>query len=273
MSDPLGADAVLGEAWTSGRARLLQAVPLAGLDDVWSGPDGVVVGKHGGAPQLLEWTEVGLARPAGAVEAVEGAAVSGRVAWLGGAVAANVGRPWVRAWAPDGAARWMVTTPSAVQDLEVWRDQLWVATEAEVLVLDAAGALVRRLPRGAIDLAAAEDGIWAVDGESRLWLSEGVDERGAAADSAFALADGRVASRVVSAAVSGRFGDDGSPRAVVARADGLVVGLDSLGRPAFTLTLPGQARLAAWDPDGDGHDELLVAVENRSLARIELYLP
>lgn len=273
LADPPGADTALGEAWTSGRATLLQALPISGLEDVWAGAEGVVVGVRGGAPRRLEWTELGLARPVAAPVA-DRASVSSRVAWAGGPVGATTGRPWVRAFTEEGAPRWLVTTPSEVEDLEVLDGRLWVATEDEVLVLDAGGALVTRHPRGAEDLAATAGGLWAVDGDQRLWLTEAeVSLRGEARDSACALADGRVGSKVVSACVSGRFGEGGAVRAVVARPDGVVVALDGAGRPAFTLTLPGRARLAAWDPDGDGVDELLVAVQDRALARIELQIP
>lgn len=273
LAEGSGGEALLGYAWTSGQARLLRFLSLPGLDDLEIAPEGAIVGLAGQVPLRVSAGPLGWS-PGPRQEAAPETAASERVAWLEGPVAATVGRPLVRAWDEQGEARWALGTPGLVRDLAVADGALWVATDARVIALDAEGRVLTVIEGGADDLAAAEGGLWAVDGERRRWLTRGgAEDRGPAPDGACALSDGRVASRLAEDCVSGRFGADGGLRAVIAREDGMVVGLDSAGQPAFTLVLPTEARLGAWDPDGDSRDALLVAVRGQGLAWVELTLP
>lgn len=273
LAEPAGERPMLGTAWTRGEARLGGYLGLQGVDDVALDADGVLLGVADHLPVRLEASAGGLV--AGLPTAADPlATASQRVAWLEGPVAAAAGEPWLRAWTPEGEGRWLRTTPDPVQDLAQHDGLIWAATAAEVLAFDAAGGLVTRIAGGAEDLAVAEGGLWAVDGARRRWLARsGAEDRGEATDGACALSDGRWASRFAESCVVGRFGADGGLRAVMSREDGVVVGLDANGDPAFTLTLQARSRLAALDLDGDGRDALLVAIHGQGLAWIELVLP
>lgn len=276
MAESLEDGATLGMAWTRGSARLAGFLTLAGADDLAVDEGGALVGVADHVPVRV------IPGPDGLMAALPSPAPPGgssaeRVAWLGGPVVASVDEPWLRARGPAGEPRWMLTTPGPVRDLAVQGDALWVATDAEILVLDAAGSVVRRLPGGAVDLATAEGGLWAVDGAHQRWLSQDPSSGPAverlAPDGACALADGGVASLLARSCVAGRFGADGGMRSVIARDDGMIVGLDAAGQPAFTLSLQTESRLAALDLDGDGRDTLLVSIHGQGLAWIDLTLP
>lgn len=281
LAETAGSGTPLGNAWTSGAASLLAFLPLPGVGDVWSDGARLVLGVDNGAPLVVEAGEVaagwtGLPTP----DASEAArAVAGRVAWLGGPVATEPGRPWVRAWDEDGAHRWLRTLPSPVRDLAVVGDQLWVATEAELLRLGSDGALLGRLAVPEAALAAEAGGAWVLSGGQLSWLgSDGgaLEPRRPSPDGAVVAPGGWVATPVATGLVRGRFGPDGALRAVVARPDGAVVAIGADGAPAFALTPTGSdaaARLAAWDPDGDGRDQLVLALAGRGVAVVDLVLP
>lgn len=281
LADDAAVGAPLGKAWSGGTATLTRFLPLRTVRDVWADSSRLVLGVQGAAPIVVAAEDVaggwnGLPTP----DVSEAArATGGRVLWLGGPVAAEPGRPWLRGWDPDGAHRWLLTTPGLVEDLAVVGEQLWVTTATELLRLDADGALVDRLAVPSGRLAAGADGAWVLSHGQLSWLAAGataLEARRLAPDGAAVAEGGLVATPVASELLRGRFGPDGAPRVVVVRDDGAIIALDGAGRPAFTLLSTGTeagAHLAAWDPDGDGHDQLVLALEGRGLAVVELSLP
>lgn len=275
LGEQAGAPSALGEVWApEGVARLRAFVPVSGARDVAADAGGVVLGVAGAPPLRLDSPE---ALPVVGTP-VTGSGGADRVAWLDGAVSAERGKPWLRAWTEEGSARWFLTTPSPVTDLAAEGGRLWASTSDEILVLDPAGAVLARKAGGAQDLAVGAGGIWAVDGEGRRWLrfSKGevvAEDRGPAPDSAAVGAAGEVGSRIAVSLVSGRFGPQGALRVVATRDDGLIIGLDGQGKPKFILDLNGISRLAAWDADDDGQDELLVSVPDQGLAWVDVALP
>jgi hypothetical protein len=116
--------------------------------------------------------------------------------------------------------------------------------------------------------------VWAIDGERRLFvpLDGPPEDRGEAAGASLIDASGGMATEIADDLVRGRFGPDGALRTVAAREDGLIIGLDGAGAPGFTWKLAQRARLAVGDVDGDGQDELLVALRQQGLAVVELSL-
>jgi hypothetical protein len=60
---------------------------------------------------------------------------------------------------------------------------------------------------------------------------------------------------------------------VVSRRDAGLLALDAGGQPAVAARLAEPASLAVADLDGDGDDELLVVIEQRGLAVVDLALP
>ncbi len=264
---------VLGRARSAGESRLLGFRSLQGVGDLALDAEGGLLGLAGSVPARLTLTAEGpqVALPMPGPPELKADA---RVAWLEGPVAASPGDPWVRAWTPEGGSRWFLTVPGPIEDLVATGGLLWVATEDEILALNGEGAVTLRVPGGAEDLAAGDGGLWAVDGQTRRWITaSGAEAPSPAPDGACALANGGVASRIAVSCVSGRFGADGGARAVLAREDGVIVGLDARGQPAFTLALQAESRLAAADLDGDGRDALLVAVRGQGLAWVALTLP
>ena len=85
-------------------------------------------------------------------------------------------------------------------------------------------------------------------------------------------ASGGMATELADDLVRGRFGPDGALRTVVAREDGMIIGLDGTGAPGFTWKLSQRARLAVGDIDGDGQEELLVSLRQQGLAVVDLSL-
>lgn len=263
-------DSLLGHAWSLGPAELVGFLGVPGARALAVGDGHLAVGRDDGPPLVLspEGADPG-ARP-------EGPPGGALLAWLDGPVSAAPGERWVRARGVGGRARWLLTTPSPVAALSAGSAGLWVATEAELLLLDGLGRLRLRLPGGAVDVAAdAAGGAWAVDGR----ILRHLDAQGQllaslpAPGAALVDAEGRVASAGFEDLLTARLGPGGALRTVVARADGMVVGLDLQGRPAFTWRAPQPGRLAALDGDGDGQDELLVALRGQGLATIALTLP
>lgn len=263
-------ESLLGHAWSVGPAELVGFLGVPGARSVAVGDGHVAVGRDDGPPVV--WTPDG----GGAGLQEEGPPGGALLAWLDGPVVAVPGERWVRARSAGGRARWLVTTPSPVVALSAGAAGLWVATEDELLLLDGMGRPLWRGPGGATDVAAdASGGAWVVDGQVRRHLDAGgqlladVPARGATLVDAL----GRVASAEFEDLLTARLGPGGAPRTVLVRRDGVVVGLDGLGQPAFTWRSPHPARLAAVDGDGDGQDELLVALRGQGLATVALTLP
>jgi thiol-disulfide isomerase/thioredoxin len=204
---------------------------------------------------------------------------AGRLAWAGGPVGVDLGGHLVTAWDADGAPRWWRGVPGRITDLIAAGDRLFVATDAGLHVLGADGGVLATLPGlRPVDLAASPDGrVWALE-RGRLHAIDPAAPAAGAGEPvhpgvARVTEGGDLLGLEAVSAVSGRFGPDGAPRVVAARADGTLVAVDSAGAPVFTLRLRARAGLAAADLDGDGQDELLAALEDHGLMVIDLRLP
>ena len=269
LEDDGGGKTALGPAWGAEPSALRHFLPVSGARGLWAAGSRSVLGVEGAAPMVFE----GL--PTSAEATIDGGtqSIERRVEWLDGPVVANPGQLILRAWDETGFSRWMVTTPAPIIDLATAGEHLYVATQAGLLVLDSAGALVTRHDGAFVDLAGSEGGIWAVDGTQRYFItSETIEPRGAAVAAALVDGSGGVAAALADDLVRGRFGPDGATRTVVAREDGMIIGLDAAGAPGFTWKLSQRARLAVADLDGDGSDELLVSLRQQGLAVVELSL-
>jgi thiol-disulfide isomerase/thioredoxin len=270
LEDVGGGKTALGAAWSELESALSAFLPSSGARGVWASGSRSVLGIEGATPMIFEGV------PTSAEATVDGGPFDAerRVDWLNGPVATNPGQLVLRAWDEAGFARWMVTTPAPIVDLAVSGERLFVATRDELLVLDAEGAVVGRRAVSLLDLAGGEGGVWAIDGERRLFvpLDGPPEDRGEAAGASLIDASGGMATEIADDLVRGRFGPDGALRTVAAREDGLIIGLDGAGAPGFTWKLAQRARLAVGDVDGDGQDELLVALRQQGLAVVELSL-
>ena len=269
---PAPGESLLGYAWSVGPAELVGFLGVPGARAVVAAADAgaIALGRDEGPPVVLG--------AEGAVASLrqEGPAGGALLAWLDGPVVAAPGERWLRALSPGGRPRWLSTTPGPVAAMAGGPAGLWVATEDELLLLDSLGRLALRVPGGATDLAADDQGgAWAVDGATLRHLgADGqlladLPARGAVRVDG----TGRVASEPFEDLLTARLGPGGAARSVLVRTDGVVVGLDGQGAPAFTWRLPHPARLAAVDADADGQDELLVAVRGQGLATLSLLLP
>ncbi|MBL8614291.1 MAG: redoxin domain-containing protein [Deltaproteobacteria bacterium] len=275
LAEDGGAGVELTRPWGPGGAPLRAFLPATGLGSVAVGPDRIALGRAGGGPALHT-----AAGGAVAEADLDAPGPSAHLQWLDGPVGADGEAPAIRALDPDGGLRWVRGLPGPVRATAVAGGELWVLTPAELLVLSAEGKLLARRLIDGQDLASAADaaGVFLVDGDRRRT----VERRGRD------LVDVEVlelpgASRVATGGevgdlgtfdmVSGRFGPNGARRVVVSRRDAGLLAVDGAGQPAVAARLAEPARLAAADLDGDGDDELLVVIEQRGLAVVDLALP
>jgi hypothetical protein len=154
-------------------------------------------------------------------------------------------------------------------------DQVWVAMEEGLAVLDKAGALLRQHPLNLRDISPdGQGGIWGVDGKIRVRIDPAGELSSTAAPDSWSVArDGRWGSARVIQLVSGRFGPQGEIRSVGVRQDGSVVGMDASGQPALSLSLAKPPVIAVQDVDGDSRDEVLVVIRGQGVATLKLELP
>ncbi|MEL6342038.1 MAG: redoxin domain-containing protein [Myxococcota bacterium] len=266
----------LGTAWSApgGSASLQQFLPMGGVFGVAGRGAHVVVGVEGSPP--MSFTGTLPATVEATVDPVPD--VHELVAWLDGPVATGVRGLMVRAWGEDGFPRWSLATPGAIFDIAATEKTLWVATAEGAIQLSSDGAVLAHHPEMLItDLAAGADGVWGLSGTQRWWLPDvGPPEQQADALEVSLIDEAGGAISLLTnsqSVVSGRFGEDGQPRTVSVRKDGMIVGLSADGLPSFTWKLSQPARLSAADLDQDGHDELLVAIERQGLAVVRLSMP
>ena len=261
----------LGPAWSALPAELVSFLPQRGTRGLWAGEAGIALGVEGAPPLLLEDLDSAPERDISS----SAVGVDELLTWLDGPIASSPGGLLVRAWDAHGAPRWLLTVPSGVVDLAVDGERLWVATQEAVLVFSSDGALLEQHDLIVTDLASSTGGVWGVGGAQRWWLALGASpvDRGAAPEAARIDSEGGVVTALADAVIRGRFGPDGARRTVIAREDGTLIGLDGSGAPAFTWKLGQTAQLAARDLNGDGADELLVAIRRQGLAAVALSLP
>jgi len=243
---------------------------VPGADGLVVAQEQVAISRDQGPPLVLSLD--------GAISGsrVEGPGGGALVAWDQGPATAAPGQYWVRGTTVGGRPRWLLTTGAPVRALVGDGTLLWVATDQELLAVDELGRLVHQEPGGAKGLAAnAEGGVWAVDGQGRrhVQVDSPVGAVLPAPGAAHVDASGRTATDDFPQILTGRFGPQGAPRTVLVRGDGGVVGLDAQGAPAFTWALSDPPAIAALDTDGDGQDELLVAIRHQGLATVSLVLP
>jgi thiol-disulfide isomerase/thioredoxin len=206
---------------------------------------------------------------------------AGRVVWTdGGLVAGDPGRLVLRAFDAADQPRWMRTLPAPLTDLESDGTNVWAAMgPAGLVVLDRSGAVVGRRDAPTWDLSPpGPDGAWAVDGDHRWRLAlapEGITatRAGPAPGARFVAADGAMATTTLSALYSARVGPDAAPRLVALRRDGQVFVLGADGAIAARLDLRGATDLAVADLDGDGRDELLVALDDLGVVAASVAAP
>ncbi len=263
------------------RARLRDFVPFTGAHGLATFDGGVVLGVREGSPAVWRPEDGGVTPEYSLGEA----GPSELVTWAAGPVAANRRRLTLRAWSPDGAPRWMLTVPSPILHISGSQDVLWMALREEVLALGHDGALLTRAPLRLDALAAAGDGTaWGLaDGRRvRLMLSAETTEAaltiadaGPAPGGKHIAEDGTIGGPPVADLVVGRFGPSGETRVVVLRRDRAVLGVSASPsvEARWLLTLTQGGHIGALDVDGDGRDELLIAVDREGVAIAELVIP
>jgi thiol-disulfide isomerase/thioredoxin len=273
LGDHTGQGQEVGSVWTRGQASVSGFVGVPGVRSVAARPGGAVVGVRGSVPVSLGLVD---GRLQGKIErdvTVQRRGLSGRVGWLLGPVAASPGGWWV--WHQAGESSWFTTLSSPVQDMVVSGDQVWVAMEEGLAVLDKAGALLRQHPLNLRDISPdGQGGVWGVDGKNRVRIDPAGELSSTAAPDSWSVArDGRWGSARVIQLVSGRFGPQGEIRSVGVRQDGSVVGMDASGQPALSLSLAKPPVIAVQDVDGDSRDEVLVVIRGQGVATLKLELP
>ena len=262
-------------AWSEGRVTLRSAAVVEGVRGIGSKDGRVALGIRFEGPVSVP---VGEGAVQGGLEQEHSVRYHGttHVDWLDGPIAA--GHSWVRARTKDNQERWFVTTPSPVLAIEASADQLWVAMEQGLVVLDVNGEVVHNFDVNAVDIEAAPDGgIWAVDGTERLRIDpDGTALLRTEAVGAVQIAgDGTWIGEGFQDVLSGRFGPNRERRVVALRDDGTILGLSGDGDPALRVQLEDEIQpyISFGDLDGDGRDELLISSKDRGVATVEMEIP
>ncbi len=263
-----------GRIWTSGTAKVRSIVAIDDVHGI-SAAEGLVALGIRGTDSVLAPVQNG---------AVQGGVVAFRekekvgsqhvVVFDGDPVSA--GSRWIRT-SKEAGENWFVTTPSPIRSMVASGEQLWVAMNEGLVVLDTNGQVIHNLDVTVLDLAQAQEGVWAVDGAERMRIGpEGTAlMRDQAENSSQIASDGTWVSGPVVDLFVGRFGPEGEARTIGVRADGTIVGLSGENRAALRISIDGDdgPSIAISDLDGDGRDELLVSSWGRGVATIELELP
>jgi len=270
-----GEGLAFARGWSTGNISLRSAAVVEGVRGIGSTAGRVALGIRNEGARSAPLREGAIA---GGLEQEESQRFHGtvHVSWFNGPVSA--GHSWVRARTADEDERWFVSTPSPVRSLVVSGDQLWVAMEQGLVVLDADGAVTHNFDVNALDIeAAADGGIWAVDGQQRLRIGpDGTALLRDDAEGGWRIAgDGSWVTAGFNDILVGRFGPAREQRVVALREDGTILGLDGDGMPALRVQLVDdvQPYIAAGDLDGDGRDELLISSKDRGVATIEMEIP
>ncbi len=265
----------MGTSWSLGEVGLRFAEPADALRQiaVLNGRVTAIFSGHGAIELPVEGGGV---RSQIVVDEALLSSGDRHIAWLDGPISAGLW--WLRARASDGTTRWFRTMSSPIASVVTSKDQLWVATDSGLTVFDPLGNIVVQLDAPAVSLAAAADGgVWAVDGERRVRYAP--DGRVVLSDeaigSALIAADGSWVGRGFKQIVLARVGPSGSPRVIALRRDGTIVGLDGTGQPALRVDVDNDRGhfIAVGDLDDDQHDELVLSSYGVGLATIELEIP
>ncbi len=277
--------APIGEVWgpSAENAVLTSFLPLAGAQGVVVAEQQVVVGTSAGVPARFSLVDGSVVEPD--VAQARGIPAQ-RLGWLDGPIAADPGAPLVRAWTADGDARWLQRMPSAVVDLVTTPENVWVATQTQLLVLDRGGEVVYQEDVVLTDLAVTPAGsVRGVGPDTRLLGSLAVTpdstvppvvvvERQAPTPAMTRIsASGALAAAGVRSLLDARLGPEGAARTVAVREDERLMVLDGQGGVAVVAELRQVGPIVAADPDGDGRDALFVVIPDHGVAVIDVQVP
>ena len=267
-----------GRAWSAGKLEVRAIAGIDGVGRIAASPEGVVtvIADHGA---LALGVDGGAVTSDLEVEESLKSKQDKGVAWFHGPV--SYGSWWIRSRSAAGELQWFVTMPSRIKAMATSGDQLWVALEDEMVVLDPSGEVIHRVPQVATAIAAATDGgVWAVDGQERVRVGPTGEIllRDDAVGGTHIVGDGRWATDAVKQLIAGAFGPEGATRTVGVNGMGLIVGLDGEGNAALRIHVEDSEdgsgpSLAAADLDGDGQDELLISSWDRGVATVEVEIP
>ena len=174
-----------------------------------------------------------------------------------------------------GDRLWMHTLPSPSTDLLCTAEGVWLAQPEELLLFGGDGAILKRLPIAAQDLALAESGVLALTNTELLQIQPDAEPvvLQQLRFKAVIGADGAIGNREVEAILWGRFGSDGTKRAIIRRKDNAIVMIDTAGEIAAIFETNHSSQMLAYDDDGDGKDELILAFPGRGLAVFAAEIP
>ena len=186
----------------------------------------------------------------------------------------ELGRRWLRVVDEAGQLRWLHTFSGPVRDLLQLGEELWVATDEELVLFDLDGGVSVHEPGGWRDLAAGDGGVWAVREDQRAWIvGDGhrvsIEARGAGGTAVSSHGDVATAEQLV----VGAFGPDGGQRLVARRGTRELIAFDGDGGVALVVELVADARLQVDDRDGDGIDELVLVLDGMGEGWWRLPLP
>jgi thiol-disulfide isomerase/thioredoxin len=263
-----------GRMWTSGVAKARSIVAIDDVHGISATQNVVAVGLRGTDPVLVPVQDGAVQGGVVAFREKEKRGSQHVVVLAGEPVSA--GSRWIRTSKENGED-WFITTPSPIRSMVASGDQLWVAMNKGLVVLDASGKVIHNLDVTVLDLAPAQEGVWAVDGTERMRIGpEGTAlMRDKAPGSSQIASDGTWVAGPIEELFVGRFGPEGEARTIAVRKDGTIVGLSGENDAVLRITLDANEgpSIAISDLDGDGRDELLVSSWGRGVATIEMELP
>jgi len=175
---------------------------------------------------------------------------------------AELGRRWLRVTEEGGQLRWLHTFSGPVRDVLQQGDEVWVATDEELVLLDLDGGVGHHGKGGWRDLAAGDGGVWAVREDQCAWIARdanglSIEDRGEGGTAVSRDGDVATAEQLL----VGAFALDGGRRLVARRGSREVIVFDGDGAVAVVAELVADSHLSVHDLDGDGIDELVVAID------------
>ena len=168
---------------------------------------------------------------------------------------------------------WSTGFSEPIVNFAVQKDEIWVATKSELIVLGEKGQLLERLDKKVISLAAAENGVWILlQGQKQLLQYKKGKIQTIKTEQCFGQKIdqfGGVGGAGVEQ-VLWRKDSKGTLIPLFLREDNVLIGLEQGGKTSFIVELKLKPQILVVNIDSDPEDELLVVLQEKGLAIIDV---